>query len=558
MFQSSGISSSDSGSNEWSSSEETGGACHKPFVYLTDTAMVIVWNIMYWFSFVMCWAVYPFLETYAVSGYFTRCERAKESLRSNALFYGICGVLGVVGYVVLLLVGKASVVNPMPVLMSLGNAWGLLLLLLLLGYGLVEIPRSLWRSAHYRTRLDRCRFEIVAARKKLLDARDGLAESVGTLKRYTEKVGRQDPFWHLIEQIVSEVPAALFRAAPAGSGKVDVYYDSIVALRYKLHNRLHEVSIMEDQYNGLVQEAFDIESILRAKSGDARRDTAVDGGGSAGVCSPYFVGVRWTERVGPDGTALPQPAWLVRVVQWLWFVYLRQPVLAVAALLLGAFSCVVVWCECFFFFDRPVLSLFALIFRSNHADAAELFPFLSNDITLTVMLSIPLLYIMFCSYWSLFKIQLFSYYRLLPHQSDPYSLLFSAAYLTRLCSPLTLNFLHMCKFSGTSFQKVMSNMETMPFLGGTSFNYYAPIILLLLCLCEIFNIIPRILSCLRIKRRFLYSDTRSLNRRVVSTIEEGKKLLDAERENWMAQSPHSSPAPFPPDDQGSGSVTITF
>ena len=555
MFQSSSSSSINSINSissvysDWSSSDKEGGACHKPFVYLTDTAMVIVWNIMYWFSFVMCWAVYPFLETYAVSGYFTRCERAKESLRSNALFYGICGGLGVVGYVVLLLVGKAAVVNPMPVLMSLGNAWGLLLLLLLLGYGLVEIPRSLWRSAHYRTRLDRCRFEIVSARKKMLDARDSLAESVATLKRYVEKMGRQDPFWPLIEKIVSEVPAERMDGVAAGSGKVDVFYDSIVALRYKLHNRLHEVSIMEDQYNGLVQEAFDIESILRAKSGDAR---------DSSVCSSYFVGVRWAERVGAGGTAAPQPVWLVRVVQWLWFVHLRQPVLAVAAILLGAFSCVVVWCECFFFFDSPVLSLFALIFRSNHADAAELFPFLSNDVTLTIMLSIPLLYIMFCSYWSLFKIQLFSYYRLLPHQSDPYSLLFSAAYLTRLCSPLTLNFLHMCKFSGTSFQKVMSNMESMPFLGGTSFNYYAPIILLLLCLCEIFNIVPRILSCLRIKRRFLYSDTRSLNRRVVTTIEEGKKLLDAEREHWMAQSLASSPAPFPPDDQGSGSVTISF
>ena len=531
-----------------SSSEGENGTCHKPFVYLTDTAMVIVWNIMYWFSFVMCWAVYPFLETYAVSGYFTRCERAKESLRSNALFYGICGGLGVVGYVVLLLVGKASVVNPMPVLMSLGNAWGLLLLLLLLGYGLVEIPRSLWRSAHYRTRLDRCRFEIVDVRKKLLDARDGLAESVATLKRYAEKMSRRDPFWPLIEQVLSEVPAERLEGVPPGSGKVEVFYDSIVALRYKLHNRLHDVSIMEDRYNGLVQEAFDIESILRAKSGDAHD----------GVCSSYFVGVRWAERVGAGGNAASQHAWIVRFVQWLWFVYLRQPVLAGLAILLGAFSCVVVWCECFFFFDSPVLSVFALIFRSNRADAAELFPFLSNDVTLTVMLSIPLLYIMFCSYWSLFKIQLFSYYRLLPHQSDPYSLLFSAAYLTRLCSPLTLNFLHMCKFSGTSFQKVMSGMERMPFLGGTSFNYYAPIILLLLCLCEIFNLVPRLLSCLHIKRRFLYSDTRSLNRRVVTTIEEGKKLLDAERDNWMTQSLNSSPAPFPPDEQGSGSVTITF
>jgi len=167
---------------------------------------------------------------------------------------------------------------------------------------------------------------------------------------------------------------------------------------------------------------------------------------------------------------------------------------------------------------------------------------------MSLLLTIPLLFIMFCSYWSLFKIKLFTYYRLLPHRSDPYSLQFSAAYLSRLAAPLTLNFLHMCKFNGSSFQKVMSSMEEMPFLGGTSFNYYAPIILVLLCVIEIFNVIPRILNCLHIKRSFLYSDSSSLNESVSSRVEEGKKILEAEREKWFTQSIRSDVEPDPNEE----------
>jgi len=479
---------------------------------------------MYWFTFIMTWAVYPFLENYSVSGYFTRCECAKESLKSNALFYGIAGGLGVVGYAVLLIVGKAEFVNPMPVLMSLGNAWGLLLLLLLLGYGLVEVPRKLWRSAKYSSRLESCRYEIVSVEKKLQESRDKFRDSLRVLRGYTERVDDHDPYRHYIEQIVTEVPADEFDKIKVGSGKGELFYDDIVSLRFKLQNRLHEVHINEDEFNRLVQEAFDIESILRAKYGEERHL-------NGSLFSKYFVGVRWSVRNEERGKR-KRHTWFVRAVQWIWYLYLRQPVLIVASILMALFSLVVVWCECFFFFDDPTLSIFALIFRTTQEHATQFFSYLSNDIVMSLMLSIPLLFIMFCSYWSLFKIKLFTYYRLLPHRSDPYSLHFSAAYLSRLAAPLTLNFLHMCKFTGSSFQKVMSSMENMPFLGEMSFNFYAPIILVLLCIIEIFDVIPRILHCLHIKRSFLYSDASSAEESA-SRIDAGKKILDTEREKWF-------------------------
>ena len=42
-----------------------------------------------------------------------------------------------------------------PVLMALGNTYGLLLVSLLLGYGLVDIPQKLWRQANPSTELRR-------------------------------------------------------------------------------------------------------------------------------------------------------------------------------------------------------------------------------------------------------------------------------------------------------------------------------------------------------------------------------------------------------------------
>jgi hypothetical protein len=468
-------------------------ACHMPVVHLPEMVVVIAWQMVYWTTFVMCWVGYPLLQSYSTAGDFTFLERMRTSLRENAWFYAAAAAPVIILFFVLLF--TLHLRNPVPVLMSLANCWGLSLLIVLLSYGLVEIPRRLWRTANYEMELKRCRFEVVSVRAKLISAREDLAKTLRTVKRYEEKVERSDPFWPFVATIIAKCPPE-YKQVDHGEGSAELLYDKLVSLHYNLMAQEHNLRIYHDKFTRLVKRAFEVEDMLRSQYGEHR--------------------VRWT--------LAPHREWrLFAWLEWVWFIKLQPVVLRVIAIALALFSLIVIWCECVFFFDKPVLSLFALSIRP--------IAIRTNDLLLLLVLSAPLIYMMLCSYWALFQLKLLSYYRLIPHQqTDSNSIMFSAAMLCRLAPPLALNFIHMLKFSGSSFQVVMASMERMPFLGGRSFNSYAPIALVLLCVASFFNLGTKLMRCLRIKR-FAYGDESEGDER---QIEEGKTVLERERNLWIS------------------------
>jgi hypothetical protein len=84
-------------------------------------------------------------------------------------------------------------------------------------------------------------------------------------------------------------------------------------------------------------------------------------------------------------------------------------------------SLVIVWSELIFFlpFCQVDLSLFSLYIRALRGQ---------SELVLQTAIFIPVVYIAWCSYSSLFRMRLFNYYHLVPHRSsDSNSLLFSAS-----------------------------------------------------------------------------------------------------------------------------------
>ena len=218
-------------------------------------------------------------------------------------------------------------------------------------------------------------------------------------------------------------------------------------------------------------------------------------------------------------TKKPRSSFMSKL-EWLLFCKLRNPLLKLIAFILVLLSLTVVWSECIFSVDKPVMSVFALMISPPEIN--------SSDIYVTLTLFIPLFYLIVCSYWSLFQLRIFRYYRLIPGQhSDSNSLLFSAAYLTRLAAPLALNFIHMLKLKGTIFQDVMSSMEKVPIIGDSLFNEYAPMLLIVVCAFFGFNVLGRVLWCCECSK-YYYHDP-SLND---DEIEYGKALVRDERGLW--------------------------
>ncbi|KAF3491601.1 LMBR1 domain-containing protein [Arthroderma uncinatum] len=60
---------------------------HRPAgIWLSSRFMLVFWRIAYWLTFVLTWAVLPFLGEYLDSGHRSPRERMLYSLRSNARY----------------------------------------------------------------------------------------------------------------------------------------------------------------------------------------------------------------------------------------------------------------------------------------------------------------------------------------------------------------------------------------------------------------------------------------------------------------------------------------
>ena len=63
-------------------------------------------------------------------------------------------------------------------LATASNTWGLLILSLLLGYGLVEVPRTLWNASRRKYSLNHCYFKAAKLYMDMSEADEKLKEAV--------------------------------------------------------------------------------------------------------------------------------------------------------------------------------------------------------------------------------------------------------------------------------------------------------------------------------------------------------------------------------------------
>lgn len=92
---------------------------------------------------------------YVIAGQFTFVGKAIQALKRNLIFYIVCSVLGVGGVVGIIVWVETSDhrFGYKDAIICLSNIWGLFLVIFLLGYGLVAVPRNYWRKAFYESRI---------------------------------------------------------------------------------------------------------------------------------------------------------------------------------------------------------------------------------------------------------------------------------------------------------------------------------------------------------------------------------------------------------------------
>ncbi|ESO12929.1 hypothetical protein HELRODRAFT_105627 [Helobdella robusta] len=506
---------------------EPAKVCYIPWTYMTTFTLSVFWHVVYWTSQCLTWIWLPMMQSYAKAGEFTFLGKFKYALIVNAIYYGT--YLVIFGCCLVYLAATSRLVFNLGQLKVLAitasNTWGLTLLVLLLGYGLVELPRSCWNASKSTLRLARSHFKVAKVTMEKIEAEEELEDVLTEVKRISQNVSSNNPLRKYVDIMVAKCPPN-FGISVSGSGgraslsspgrsHFDRQDESHITEKNlaKLHRRLivakQRQSSTACQWRKLVATAIELEDVDENKKSSLHvfeRSPAM--GPYSGMFSFCFNAK----------------------IEWYWKCKIRPILLKIAAILMAVMSFMVVWSECLFFVKSPVLSLFA-----QFVDLAER-SYGYHAIEFVCILTIS--YLSICTYYTIFKMRIFNYYYIVgPHETDENSMIFCGMLLCRLTPPLCLNFLGLIHLDShitkenmveTAYTRFMGNLDVLPFISD-GFNIYFPIAIVALCLLTILSVGTRLLHCLGFQQ-FIGDDDMTQE-----MIDEGVELIKRERRKYTRQ-----------------------
>ena len=107
----------------------------------------LLYSLLYWSVYLLTWTIIPVLQEWEDAGDIESEARLRRSLRVNGWFYLWLLIGAVVALIIIFLLGIGREMGLIIFLKCLATMWGMLLLMVLLGYSLVEVPKTMWRNA---------------------------------------------------------------------------------------------------------------------------------------------------------------------------------------------------------------------------------------------------------------------------------------------------------------------------------------------------------------------------------------------------------------------------
>ncbi|KAI7753514.1 hypothetical protein M8C21_007681 [Ambrosia artemisiifolia] len=422
-------------------------------------------------SFFWSWLVVPLIQGYEDAGDFSVAERLKTSIHVNLVFYLILGFIGLLGLILLIMMQK--------------NWSGGVFLL---GFGLSEIPKSIWRNTDWTTRQKALTHKVAKMAVKLDKAHQELSNVIVVAEATSKQMSRRDPFRpymniidNMINQMLYEDPS--FKPQGGLLGENDMNYDtdekSMATLRRRLRGAREEYYRYKSEYLTCVMEALKLEETI--KNYEQRNENGWK-----------FVSSFRPERSGTLGSYLDTMELIWRCIVW------RQ-LNRLSAVLLGCMSAAILLAEATLLPSGVDLSVFSILINS----------LATQEMLVQVAAFVPLFYMCICSYYSLFKIGMLTFYSFTPRHTSSVSLLMICSMVARYAPPVSFNFLNLISLDGekkTIFEKRMGNIDkAVPFFG-KGFNKIYPLIMVVYTLLVVTGFFHRIIKVSGIWKRILFQN----------------------------------------------------
>eukprot|EP00743_Colponemidia_sp_Colp-15_P007313 GILK01007896.1.p1 GENE.GILK01007896.1~~GILK01007896.1.p1 ORF type:complete len:660 (-),score=88.83 GILK01007896.1:177-2114(-) len=469
----------------------------------TQKYLLDMWNFVFWTQMVITWLIFPTVLEVVRSGEFTWKGRGKAVFRRQMKFYAVAVSLGLAFLMYLAIVKGLTGAALVGFVIACANAWGLFLLIILLGFGLVEVPRRLWHLASFEQNLNDSYFAAVAIEDAHMQAKFDVDDVVKLVWAASQKVRGSDPLRPFVDVLVAKMPMEdgfgvedIRLTSDVESDLGEVTYERLVKLHATLKDKVAQLHRSQHQWDELVDKTCWLEDVIASRS------------------SPHQT-ILSTLREPRDGFLA---AFRDRL-EWHLYVHFWPIGCRLLAVLCALMSLLVVIGETTLYFNSGTgfhPFLFSNLLRRDYGAFITKF-----------VCALPLGFIAYCTWYSLFKIKVPGWYGLYRHKhTDTGSLIFVAETLCRLSAPLAYNFINMIDIpNGITFHEVMGKMNTAPVLGKDGFNNWFPTLLLLFVLLHLLRVFNKLLRTLGLSNYAFTEDKQNLSR-----IGEGKDMLARARQ----------------------------
>ncbi|KAF6170303.1 hypothetical protein GIB67_042993 [Kingdonia uniflora] len=511
------------------------------------------WSWSYWSTFLLTWAVVPTIQGYEDAGDFTVPERLKTSLRENLVFYLCVGSIGLLGLVLLIIMRRRSG-GVVGLAMACSNTFGLVTGAFLLGFGLSEIPRSIWRNADWNTRQKVLSHKVAKMAVKLDDAHQEFSNAIvipafslgrrlllqfcglgghfgvgNTLNgiypttfldfsTYLPMVSVSDDVDSFVEHIkvIHDAVQNKLEVAQATSNQMSKR-DPLRPYMDIIDNMLRQM-LMEDpsfkpQGGRLGENDMDYDTdeksmaTLRRQLRRAREEYyrykseymtyVVEALEVEDTIRNYerrnTTGWKYVSSFRPGRTG--KTGSILDTIELVWRCILRKQLEKSLAIIFWCMTAAILLAEATILPSGVDLSLFSILINAVG----------KYEVLVQAASFVPLMYMCICTYYSLFKVGMLMFYSLTPRQTSSVSLLMICSMVARYASPISYNFLNLICLSGdakTIFEKRMGNIDdAVPFFG-RGFNKIYPLIMVIYTLLVASNFFDRIIDFFGSWKRF--------------------------------------------------------
>ncbi|XP_017970723.1 PREDICTED: LMBR1 domain-containing protein 2 homolog A isoform X1 [Theobroma cacao] len=446
------------------------------------------WSLSYWSTFLLTWAVVPTIQGYEDAGDFTMAERLKTSIHGNLVFYLCIGSIGLVGLILFIIFRKNWSGGILGFAMACSNTFGLVTGAFLLGFGLSEIPKGIWKNVDWTVSQKVLSHKVAKMAVKLDDAHQEFSNVIVVAQATSNQISKRDPlrpYMNIIDsmlhQMLKEDPS--FKPQGGRFGENDMDYDtdekSMATLRRRLRIAREEYCRYRSEYMSFVLEALELEDTVKNYE---RRDAT----------GWKFISSFRPERKGRLGASLD-------MLEFIWRCVLRKQLEKLLAIILGCMSAALLLAEATILPNGVDLSLFSILINSVG----------KQEMLVQVAAFIPLMYMCVCTYYSLFKIGMLMFYSFTPKQTSSVSLLMICSMVARYAPPISYNFLNLIHLPGnrkTIFEKRMGNIDdAVPFFG-KGFNKIYPLIMVIYTLLLVTNFFDRVIDYFGNWKLFKFQD----------------------------------------------------